>query len=162
MGQTCDDMPQKPPRNTASGGITDSSHCRRGGRALAQRITRRANWCARAKGTLLGLGGDSCWATPRVPLPEALRPHLRSGGEPDGLVLFARSAFWAGRLKLAPAELAVVAGGGPHGATDTVRVRDHEWVVSREACQNYSSSSSSSSSRLALTSLEGAPRAEQK
>jgi hypothetical protein len=45
-------------------------------------------------------------------LPQELQPHLREVLEKPGeLVLFTDSAVWAGRLKLAAADLATVAAG---------------------------------------------------
>lgn len=58
-----------------------------------------------------GGAGETWLQRLRTALPEELRPHLLDVLEKtDGLVLFAGSAAWAGRLKLALPELAEAAG----------------------------------------------------
>ena len=108
-------MHKKPPRNNRRPAELRTVHTAGAEAArLLQRITRRAQVVLPgAQGDPAGAAAERSWLERlRAALPEELRPHLRSVLEkPDGLVLFAGSAVWAGRLKLALPELAGVAGG---------------------------------------------------
>jgi len=98
-------MPKKLPRNNPAGHSHRTVHS---AASLLQRIKQKAG------GNLPPpqLAGVATLEQLRMRLPEELRPHLTEVLEKPGeLVLFTDSAVWAGRLKLASAELAAVAAG---------------------------------------------------
>ena len=99
-------MPKKPPRNNPPQrmGRTVQSAA-----TLLQRVTRRAGIGA---GELPTLATGGQLEKLRALLPENLRPHLIAVLEKSGeLVIFADSAAWAARLKLAAPDLAALAAG---------------------------------------------------
>jgi Dna[CI] antecedent, DciA len=94
-------MPNKPPRNKLQ---FRSSGTPRSAASLLQSITRKVGLESHQKQDLAGE-----LALPdrlRAALPEALRPRLLEVRHRDKeLVVFAESAVWAGRLKVAVAEM---------------------------------------------------------
>ena len=108
-------MPKKPPRDNRGRRELSTVHTAGDSAArLLQRITKRAQVVLPAGGPRAGAAGESWLQRLQAALPEELRPHLLAVLEkPDGLVLFAGSATWASRLKLALPELAEAAGRRP-------------------------------------------------
>lgn len=107
-------MPKKPPRNNPRHGDRRTVQS---AAALLRRITERSG------GALPALPASGAAASLiqrlRESLAEEVRPHLVEVLEKPGeLVLFADSAVWAGRLKLAAADLSGVLA----GRRQTVRV----------------------------------------
>lgn len=105
-------MPKKPPRDNRGPAELRTVHTAGASAArLLQRITRRAQVVLPGVGDP-GAAGPEAWLPRlRAGLPEELRPHLIAVLEKaDGLVLFAGSAAWAGRLRLALPDLGPLAG----------------------------------------------------
>lgn len=106
-------MPKKPPRNNPRDG---DRRTLQSSASLLQRITAKAG---SPRAALPLAGSTSLIEQVRKSLPEELRQHLVEVLEKPGeLVLFADSAVWAGRLKLAVPELSGVLA----GRRQTVRV----------------------------------------
>jgi hypothetical protein len=98
-------MPKKVPRNNPAGRSQRTVHTVA---SLLQRINLKAGGNLPAP----QMAAPAALEQLRLLLPEELRPHLLEVLEKPGeLVLFADSAVWAGRLKLAAAQLAEVAAG---------------------------------------------------
>jgi hypothetical protein len=105
-------MPKKPPRNNRQSGNPRTVHS---AATLLQRINLKAAgpapYVSRAGAGPDGTS-DSLLIGIQKLLPLTLAPHLVTCLEkPDELVLFADSAAWAGRLKLALAETPTVGAG---------------------------------------------------
>lgn len=98
-------MPKKVPRNNPAGG---SYRTVQSAASLLQRISRRSG----ADNAVPQMAAAPALEQIRRLLPVELRTHLLEVLEKPGeLVLFTGSAVWAGRLKLAAADLAGVAAG---------------------------------------------------
>ncbi len=98
-------MPKKPSRNNPPGGNRRTVQS-------AASLLRRIN--AKTGGSLPApqIAATRTMDQLRLLLPEELRPHLLEVLEKPGeLVLFADSAAWAGRLRLAALELSGVLAG---------------------------------------------------
>ena len=99
-------MPNKPPRNKQT---RRNPVALRSAASLLQRITARAGMEIPSKQELAAPEGLA--ERLRRMLPEELAAHLLEARERSGeLVLFTDSAVWAGRLRLAAAELPAMAG----------------------------------------------------
>lgn len=89
-------MPKTPPRDNPKNRALRTVHS---AAELLQRVSQQAGAARSATEDL------------RLALPESLRPHLTNVLEKPGeLVLFTDSAVWAGRLRLAAAELELAGG----------------------------------------------------
>lgn len=105
-------MPKKPPRHNPQNRDGRTVHS---AASLLQRISRKTGGTLAAASLSRASQGAADPQTLlerlRTLLPESLRPHLVEVLEKSGeLVLFADSAVWASRLKLAAPELAAIAG----------------------------------------------------
>ena len=106
-------MPKKPPRDNRGPRELRTVHSAgAGAAALLQRITKQAGVRLPAPSPGHPPAPEDWLARLRTALPAELRPHLaRVLEKDDGLVLFAASAAWAGRIRLELPALDAVAGG---------------------------------------------------
>ncbi len=107
-------MPKKtPPDNRRAKGLHTVHTAGDGAARVLQRISARARVVLPGQ-TVAAMPPPAWLERLRAALPEELRPHLVGVLEKsDGLVLFAASAAWAGRLKLELPDLAGAAENRP-------------------------------------------------
>jgi hypothetical protein len=112
-------MPKKPPRHNPP---YRAFRTVQSAATVLRRISRKTGVVAPAQG---GVEGSSHIASIRAGLPEELRPHLLDCLlKPAEIVLFAESASWATRLRVAAIEAADAgAFAGLTGANPRVTVR---------------------------------------